>query len=113
MSIPDWYEAALLALAAWRIFQLVAFDSILDRARRYVTRHGDWDAEADPQEAKLPAEYRRNLAVFINCPYCLGFWITLAWWGAWQLWPHGTLVTAALFALHAGMVGAHKLLSSD
>ena len=110
MSIPDWYEAALLALAAWRIFQLIAFDSILDGPRRYVTRLGkQWEKEGDA----VPKEYREKWGLFLTCPYCLGFWITLAWWGAWQIWPHGTLVAAALFALHAGMVAGHKLLSSE
>ena len=113
MSIPDWYEAILLALAAWRIFQLIAFDSIFDRPRRYVTRLGDWDEAADPKQVKIPDEYRVSLAAFITCPYCLGFWITLAWWGAWQIWSHGTVVVAAVFALHAGMIAGHKLLSSE
>lgn len=110
MSIPNWYEAALLALASWRIFQLLALDSILDQPRRYVTRLGkQWEKEGDA----LPREYREKWALFINCPYCLGFWITVLWWGAWQIWPHGTLVAAALFAIHAGMIAAYKTLSSE
>jgi hypothetical protein len=110
VNVPDWYEAVLLALAAWRSFQLVAFDDILDRPRRYVTRLGsEWTQEGD----KVPDDYRFRLANFITCPYCMGAWITAAWWGAWQVWPHSTLVVAALLALHAGLVGAHKLLSSE
>lgn len=110
MSVPDWYELALLALAAWRIFQLIAFDSILDQPRRYVTRLGKkWEKEGDA----IPKEYREKWALFINCPYCLGFWIGLAWWGAWQMWPHGTLVAAVPWVLSAGVVAGHKLLASE
>lgn len=51
--------------------------------------------------------------LFIECVYCAGFWILLAWWAAWQLWPDPTLIAASLFALHAGVVGAAKILSSE
>ena len=93
MNVPSWYEAALLALAAWRIFQLVSEDDILNRPRRYVT---------DRLGPKLDD--------FIVCPYCAGFYITLAWYVSWQIWPHGTLVAASLFAIHALMIGAYKVL---
>lgn len=96
MSVPDWWEATLLALAAWRVFQLIAEDEILERPRRYVT-------------AKLDAKWE----LFIECPYCAGFWIALAWFGAWQLWEHGTLVAATPFVLSAGVVAAAKVLSPE
>lgn len=109
MSIPNWYELALLGLAAWRTFQLLAFDSILDKPRRYVTRL--------PQEWKdgdeIPKSYREYITLFIECPYCAGFWVALAWWGAWQIWPHGTLVVATVFALSALVIAGHKALSSS
>ena len=113
MSTPNWYELALLALAAWRVFQLIAFDSILDQPRRYVTRLGDWQEANDPKHVNLPKEYREKLGLFINCPYCAGFWIGLAWWGAWQIWPHGTIVVAVPWVISAGVIAGHKLLSSD
>jgi len=96
LSIPNWYEAALLALAAWRTFQLLADDEILDIPRRYVTGR--------------MSEYWKD---FLLCPYCFGFWIAIAWWAAWQLWEHGTLVVAVPFALSAGVIGAAKILSSE
>ena len=110
MNIPDWYEIILLSLAAWRIFQLIAVDSILDRPRRYVTRLGKkWEKEGDA----LPKEYREKWALFLQCPYCLGFWIGLAWWGAWLIWPYETLVAAVPFVISAGVIGADKILSSE
>lgn len=110
MSVPEPWEAVLLALAAWRIFQLIALDDILDQPRRYLTRLGkEWEKDGDA----IPKEYREKWALFLTCPYCLGFWITAIWWGFWQIWPHGTLVVAGLFALHAGMIAGYKLLSSE
>ena len=110
MSIPDWYEALLLSLAAWRVWYLLAEDDILDRPRRYVTRLGSkWEKEGDP----VPPGYRIGLANFLTCPYCFGAWVALGWWGAWLIWPHGTLVAAVPFVLSAGVVGAAKALSSD
>lgn len=98
MNVPDWWEAVLLALAGWRVFQLVAFDDVLD-----------------PVWGLVPKKVRENekFVEFTECPYCAGFWIVLAWWGAWQLWEHGTLVAATVFALSAGVVAAHKLLGPE
>ena len=78
-------ELVLLALAAWRVFQLIAVDDILDRPRRYVTDRlsEKWD-------------------LFIECPYCAGFWIALAWWAAWQIDRSGTLVAAMPFGAFGG-----------
>lgn len=110
MQVPDWWSAVLLALAAWRIFQLLSDDDILDRPRRYLLRlSAEWEKEGDP----VPDDYRFKWAAFITCPYCAGFWIAVSWWVAWQLWPHGTLVVAVPFVLSAGVVAASKVLSRD
>jgi hypothetical protein len=90
-AVPGWYALALLALAAWRIFRLLAEDTILDRPRdRLTARLGDkWE-------------------LFITCPFCAGFWISLAWWLVWEAWPHWTLVAATPFAISAvvGMIAS-------
>ena len=96
MSVPDWWEAVLLALAAWRVFQLIAEDEILNGPRRYVT-------------GKLDEKWE----LFIECPYCAGFWIALAWWAAFQVNEKWTLIVAVPWALSAGVIGASKILSSD
>lgn len=94
MDIPNWYELLLLGLAAWRVYRFIGEDTILDRPRRYVT---------------AKSEYIETL---LECPYCAGFWIALAWWGAWQAWDHGALVTAAAVALTA-LVPLIERLSSE
>lgn len=82
--VPDWWAFVLLALAAFRVFRLIAEDAILDRPRDRVTGRLGEKSE-----------------LFIVCPWCLGFWIALAWWLAWIPWPHGTLVVATPAALSA------------
>ena len=110
MSIPNWYGLILLSLAAWRIFQLVSDDEILDWPRRKLLRlSAEWEAEGDPTGPK----YREKMGLFLMCPYCAGFWIALGWWVAYQLWEHGTLVVAVPFAISAGVVAAAKVLSPE
>lgn len=90
--IPDWWEAVLLALASWRTFWLAAEDEILAAPRRHVTeRWLDW----------------------LSCEYCFGFWVAVAWWGAWLVFPYETLVFAVPWALSAGVIAVSKVLSSD
>lgn len=110
MNVPNWWSATLLALAAWRLFHLIAHDDILDRPRRWALRLSPtWKKEGDATGEK----YREKWAAFITCPYCAGFWIALAWWGAWQVWGHGTLVAASVFAINAGVIAAQRVLSSE
>ena len=110
MNVPNWWSATLLALAAWRLFHLLAHDDILDTPRRYVLRlNKTWKQEGDATGEK----YREKWALFLVCPYCAGFWIALAWWAAWQVWPHATLVAASVFAINAGVIGAQRVLSSE
>jgi len=87
---------------------LLAEDELLDRPRRYVTRLGQkWQKDGD----SLPKDYRLRLAQFISCSWCLGFWVGLAWWGAWQQWPHGTSVAASVFAISALIPLAERITS--
>jgi hypothetical protein len=87
VDFPSWYALLLLALGAYRTWKLLAEDTVLDGPRKHVLQY-------------LPE-------MFVTCPWCLGFWISAAWWGAWQAWPHGTLVAASLMALSAlvGILG--------
>lgn len=93
--MPSPFEAVLLGLAAWRIWYLLSDDLILDRPRRYVTRR--WKKAED----------------FIECPFCLGFWVSLAWVGAFAVFPTETPWVALPFALNAVVVGMNHWLTSD
>ena len=75
--IPEPWAFALLALAAFRVWKLVAEDTLLDRP---LARLREWEA--------------------VTCPWCSGAWIAGAWWASWYwLSPHWTLVAAVPFAL--------------
>lgn len=86
--VPEPWAFVLLALAAWRVWKLLADDSILDRPR-------DWALDHVVSEE------------FLLCPYCLGFWASLIWWGSWLNWPDGALVVATPWAISAavGLLG--------
>lgn len=91
MRIPDWWQAALLSLAAFRAFRLLGYDVILDAPRDVLTRRSKW------QEGK----HRVGLDMWLHCPWCFGAWVSIGWWLAWEAWPHFTMVAAAPFAISA------------
>jgi hypothetical protein len=91
--IPDWWVSLLIALAAFRTFRLIGYDTILDPVRNKVIKR---EQAHDPE-----GKYRRELDIFMHCPWCLGFWITAAWWLSWLAWPHFTTVVAVPWALSA------------
>jgi hypothetical protein len=98
VSYPSWWEFVLLALAAYRTWKLIAEDTILDRPRNWTIK----------QAFKIWGPKGKDyLETLLECPWCAGFWVSLAWWGAWQAWPHGTLVAAGAMALSAvvGILG--------
>ncbi len=58
-------------------------------------------------------DYREGLASFITCPFCMGWWIALGWWGLWLAFPTETVGIAFGFAISAGVIGAQRLLSAE
>lgn len=61
MSRPYWWETLLLLAAAYRLWRLLAFDTITDRPRTWVLRKlGEKDTQA----------------YFVTCPFCSGLWVT-------------------------------------
>jgi hypothetical protein len=96
VEIPDPLALGLLVLAAWRTFQLLAADDILDTPRRQLVAH--------------LSEYWED---FLSCVFCFGWWVSVAWWASWQIWPHGTLVVAVPFAISTLVIATAKLVSSE
>jgi hypothetical protein len=69
-NIPSWWEFLLLSLAIFRLYRLIAEDTILDRPRRYLLRlDPNWRQEGDEEGDR----YRAEWGYFITCPWCLGF----------------------------------------
>lgn len=96
LTVPNWWEALLVTLAAYRSWHLIVDDSILDRPRRWLLRLGDWQEEDGV--VNLPVGYRTRVAEFFNCVWCFGFWNGVAWWVLWLLWPTFALFLAFPFA---------------
>lgn len=95
MTLPNWYELVLLALATYRTFRLIADDVIFDRPRIWLV-------------GKLGKPFEE----WATCPWCAGFWLSLLWWIAFELWPHGTPIAAVPFAISA-LVGVVAYFTSD
>lgn len=99
MEIPGWWEFVLMTLGAFRVWRLLGVDTVLDLPRRWVTGLGrDWTPD-DP----VPPSYRWHLAEWVGCPWCLGFWVALAWWGAWLAYPDWAVGLAVPWALSAAV----------
>ena len=109
VSVPSLAELLLLALAAYRVWRLVAEDDILDRPRRRLLRLGEWRKEGDP----VPANYRSWWGDLLRCAWCAGFWISVLWWLAWAITPDWTLFLAVPFAVSALVGFARVRLDPD
>lgn len=110
MSFPSALEVVLLAAAAWRIWHLVAEDTILERPRRWLFRQGDeWEKDGDP----VPDDYRFGVHEFVQCPFCMGFWVSLGWVGFYALWPEGAVWAALPFALNMVVVAVNHWLTAE
>lgn len=98
MNGTSWWTYFLLTMAAYRIYRLIAMDTLLDIPRAWLVGLSGWKEGTPP-----PPGYRQRLAEFLVCPWCLGFWVALGWWGAWQLWPHAILIASVPLALSTGV----------
>lgn len=91
--IPAAWPFALLALAAYRSWRLLAVDTILDRPRAWLVRS-------------------EGASEWLNCPWCSGAWVALIWWAAWFAYPHGALVATVPFALSAALAAVAQTLDA-
>ncbi len=90
--IPSWFGLTLLALAAYRMWRLLAEDKILEPVRRRLIRG-------------------EKVSELVSCPWCLGSWVAVGWWICWYIWPHQTSIVAGPFAV-AALVGTLASLVS-
>jgi Protein of unknown function (DUF1360) len=90
-------NALILVLGAYRLWMLVAKDAITAPWRTRVLGYEDTGARN-----RWPNPHKR-LAEFVHCPWCLGFWISLACAAAYYEWPHATRLALAPFAISAAL----------
>lgn len=131
MRLPDWFEFVVLALAAYRLTRLAGWDEFPLAARvrawvigeRWIAAHPEQDVplserihagyyaedvtlpgktpESENVEEVRPAYDRPTLAHLVHCPFCMGWWISLAVYCAWLAAPRPTLYVMLPFALSA------------
>lgn len=105
---PSALVAATLVLATFRVTRLLGWDVFPPvarlRARLLDTRTDRLLTERHPPGKPPTRVGRETLQVFIECPYCLGFWVGVAVYASWLLWPTGSLYVWAPLALN-GAVG--------
>lgn len=102
--VPDPWTFTILALAAWRVWLLFADDKILEKPMDALYR------KLKPQERRV---YWRE---FVECPRCLGFWVSVTWWAAWLAWPTWTTRAAvpwAIAAVVALVESVHKAIETQ
>lgn len=95
MKVPALVPFLFLFLASYRLWRLAAEDTILDRPRLWLVGLPRGWEEGDP----VPDGYRLELAKFISCPWCLGFWISLGIWGFWLWQPLWTTGICAMLSI--------------
>jgi hypothetical protein len=97
---PSPLVCVLLALAAFRSWRLLALDTLppLMRARAWAVGYRGV-IYTNGEERPLVA--RETLAEWMQCAWCSGLWIAAGWYGAWLLWPHGTMYAAVPTAVAA------------
>lgn len=92
-NIPNWWQTLLLLSAAYRVWRLLAYDTILETPRTWVldridpTRNEKW-------------------SLFLLCPWCAGFWITgvaLALYCIWYGWIGVLNFLVVWFAMSLGV----------
>lgn len=106
-AVPSPWPFVLLTLAAYRLLRFVSWDQITEPARAMLThRHetGSGKDARDTSKGRKRRPYRAKLDEFIHCPFCMGWWICLAGFAAWQFWPHAVEVLAVPWAA-SGVVG--------
>ena len=83
-DVPTTWTFALLALAGFRIWRLLAEDTILDRPR-----------------AAFKQRVGETGETWLLCPWCCGAWLSVALWLAWVVSHHWTTVVAVPLAISA------------
>jgi hypothetical protein len=109
--IPSPWVGLVLALGAFRIARIIGWDDlpIIVKARDWVTgtqvvKSGSSAALANlsSEQAEFELYHERPVvAKFISCPWCQGFYVSIAVYVAWIFEPTWTVYVLAPFALSA------------
>lgn len=71
----SWWWLAVDAACVYRLAILITKDTITDRLRLWVGRHG-WNPDLTQRPGRVAACWRW-LFELITCPWCVGLWIAV------------------------------------
>lgn len=120
LPVPSPWAFVLLALAAYRLYRLGSRDTITEPIRAAVA-YGDDEAvslDDEPRvevvgvDREIPKGWRVYLSTLVRCPWCAGFYVSVAVWAAWWAAPRWTMFLAAPWALSAVLGLAKKNLDA-
>lgn len=100
MSPHAFLALIVLALAGHRVARIIGWDSITQRPRQRFLGYDD-----DGKRNRWPRD-RKRLGEFIHCPWCQGFWLSVAFYAAWREWPHGVWWVAGPLAV-SSLIGVY------
>jgi hypothetical protein len=122
MREPSWWQFVLLALGAYRIYRLAARDTLTEPVRAALTypdaQAVTLDTAPDDEGLTIVGDYKdaKPLRVYastlIRCHWCLGFYVSVAAWGLWDLWPRPMLFAMTPWALSATVALISKNLDA-
>lgn len=111
--IPQPWVALVLILGTFRIVRVIGWDTfpLLEKARAWATGEervlvGDGNSLTglSGDRPRVETTHRRPyVAKLLECPWCLGFWISVLAYLAWVFFPTETLYGAAPLALSAAV----------
>lgn len=119
--VPGPWVFLLLSLAAFRLYRLIARDTITEPLRAAVSYPDPYTVTLDREgitvigveETDYPKPLRVYISTLIRCKWCLGFYVSIAVWGLWMLRPHIAEVAATPFAVSAVVALVSKNLDAD
>lgn len=113
VAVPSWWTFVLLTLGAYRVYRIVARDTITEPLRAAVSMPDATAVTLDDLEGsrvlftrawlddRPPHPLVVYVATLIRCPWCLGFYVSVAAWVAWDVAPSWTTFLAVPFAMSA------------
>ena len=119
-SLFGW-PLLILALGIYSLTRLISIDSIIDRQRDWFYLRFPHEGQTIKIGTEFPGRDRctfivtgdhlyvtvgHKLGELVRCPWCMGFWVSLALFGAFVFWPVATTFVLVPFGLRVipGMI---------
>lgn len=105
VSTPSWWTLTLLALAAYRLWRIVAKDTITEPLRAMIGMADDTaftlSEIVEFSGEKMPKSRLVYLTTLVRCPWCVGFYLSVVVWALWDIEPRWATFLAAPLAISA------------